>query len=106
VELNHFKRDNRTSPSFFLKRFPTGHDATLPFPCNRHSVCSYYQKTMESGVRKHNWHVSGKNEARVQANWSIGTLVTGSCALGHIRVFDLLCLSNLFGLVFLGSCFS
>ena len=49
---------------------------------------------------------TGRTRPNSDANWPYRNSLTGSCALCHIRVFDLLCLSNQLGLVSLGSCSS
>jgi hypothetical protein len=65
-------------------------------------VCSlhvHYQETMESRLPKQNCDPTAGTRPVSDANWPYRNSLTGSCALSHIRVFDLLCLSNQLGLV-------
>jgi hypothetical protein len=65
-------------------------------------LCSlhvHYQETMESRLPNETVILTGRTMPNRYPNWHYRNSLTGSCALCHIRVFDLLCLSNQLGLV-------
>src|SRR4030095_12397604 len=81
-----------------------------PQPARSAKYCAVWvciiKKQWNHVGRSKNCHLNGRHKANDDANWTYRNSLTGSCAVCHIRVVELLCASKQLRLVSLGSCFS